>query len=160
MITTRVPMTGPSTVMSEKMPAAWAPPKAGVCMVLLAMLRQSFVGRLSSAAEGEKARRAEVGAARGGAAWAAWWDGGIGHPLQLQAERESERDCRASGSSGRSSSCSCKSKRVTVVAAEKMTRDVSVVGQQLGVGQNWCCSNRCCASCGWELPASRSSARA
>ena len=37
MMTTRVPIMGPSTVMSEKMPAAWAPPKLGMVMDLVDM---------------------------------------------------------------------------------------------------------------------------
>ena len=48
MIATSVPMIGPSTLMSEKMPAVWAPPKAamlslaamvGVVVVMVVVIR-------------------------------------------------------------------------------------------------------------------------
>jgi hypothetical protein len=39
-MTTSVPITGPSTVMSEKMPAVWAPPKADMLTALVAMMPQ------------------------------------------------------------------------------------------------------------------------
>lgn len=48
MITTSVPITGPSTVMSEKMPAVWALLlKAGMLAVLVAILPQTMLLLLS-----------------------------------------------------------------------------------------------------------------
>jgi hypothetical protein len=60
MMTTSVPITGPSTVMSEKMPAVCAPPKAPMLIALVAIVKL-YRGR-----EGRTARRAGVGG-RGGA---------------------------------------------------------------------------------------------
>lgn len=48
MMTTSVPIMGPSTVMSEKMPAAWAPPKLGMVMDLVDMVGELGVPSMYS----------------------------------------------------------------------------------------------------------------